>query len=170
VRVGPQEQNFHIRKALAIHYSGYFRGAFGSDKFKEGETGVLTLPDVDTWVFTIFVDWLCHQELPSRKIWDTRYPCSSPSYPWDGKIIPRCYVFADRFIIPDMTQAVMSYAHISYSECPPWYETITFAFSNMSQNDRFLQLLVDAHCTKWNGDDSEESEGDITSLPAAFLH
>jgi hypothetical protein len=39
VKIGVEEKPYHISKALAMHHSGYFLGAFNSDNFVEGATG-----------------------------------------------------------------------------------------------------------------------------------
>ncbi|KAF1967551.1 hypothetical protein BU23DRAFT_411489, partial [Bimuria novae-zelandiae CBS 107.79] len=49
-------REFHIHKALIMHHSEYFRGALRPDAFQEGETGEVTLRDIDPNAFAIFVD------------------------------------------------------------------------------------------------------------------
>ena len=39
VKIGVEEKPYHISKALAMHHSGYFLGAFNSDNFAEGAAG-----------------------------------------------------------------------------------------------------------------------------------
>jgi hypothetical protein len=39
VKIGKEEKPYYISKALAMHHSGYFRGAFNSDNFVEGAAG-----------------------------------------------------------------------------------------------------------------------------------
>lgn len=64
-----------VHESLICRYSDFFKCAFKSEAFMEGETKTMTLDDVEPDMFCILVNWLYHQDLhhgkPSSLFLDT---------------------------------------------------------------------------------------------------
>lgn len=145
VKVGPEddEKIFSVHKVLLMHYSGFFRGAFGSMNFQEGATGEIKLRDVEHDTFATLLDWLYTQKLEHISSWELYDDIYS-----DDQHITELYILADRCIVPALKSLVLEFA-IWYYEVEsnyPLYTSITVAFENLPEDDPYLQLLVDAHC------------------------
>ncbi|KAI8934201.1 hypothetical protein NX059_008950 [Plenodomus lindquistii] len=184
VLVGSDSKAYQINKALAMHYSGFFEGAFSSGKFKESKTGVVTLKYVETHTFDAFADWLYTEKLPDNSTLRVRYPSTIDllkDWFWLHLI-----VFADRFLVPKLrlplVERLIEYYSVlgaqstrfyyqgilpfSISARIPWYEGVVFAFNHLPSDHPVLRLVVDFHCRYWEAGDKEEA---IQALPTMFL-
>ncbi|KAG9190523.1 hypothetical protein G6011_08611 [Alternaria panax] len=140
VTVGAEGKEYHLHTSLLMHYSGYFRGAL-SGAFKETDEGVVSLLDIDTDAFDVFVDWLYRGTLRS----DLEYVRLNPS---SGLATAcRAYVLADRLLVPSLKSALMDgYFDKNMRALDKWYPScrrIIHAFENLAENDPLLRLYVD---------------------------
>ena len=58
VIVGPQKIRYKLHKNIICRNSGYFLKALQSDRFKEGQTGIIELPEEDPHDFWMLAYWL----------------------------------------------------------------------------------------------------------------
>lgn len=61
VRVGPEQRQYYVHKALLTRHSDYFRNAFNGS-WKEADENSISFEDVDTTTFELFVHWLYCQD------------------------------------------------------------------------------------------------------------
>ncbi|EAT87519.1 hypothetical protein HBI56_122580 [Parastagonospora nodorum] len=139
VRVGDERKDYTLHKRLLIHHSEYFRGAL-SGNFRETNDGVITLEDIATEYFDVFVDWLYEKEIPKIK----------PSALGKGQnsTLLRTYVLADRFMVFGLKNAILKFLFDmnEHGRMVPTYATITYAFQNLTEHDPLLQFIVDMFC------------------------
>jgi hypothetical protein len=145
-----------------MHHSGYFRGAL-SGNFRETSDGFITLEDVDTDAFDIFVDWLYGQLFMLGP------------YPENGTGVAircRAYALADRLLAPGLKRRIVERLHGAFqaTKVYPAFKDVIYLFDNLAEKDPMLQLVVDAFCIN---DGIEEMElHSITKapkLPQSFL-
>ncbi|KAF2441472.1 hypothetical protein P171DRAFT_487933 [Karstenula rhodostoma CBS 690.94] len=172
VKVGPKnnEKTFQMHKALAIHHSGFFRGAFSSDNFQEGATGEVTLRDVTHDTFAMFLVWLYKGALRPAKRWPEVYHDGDEI---QHDLLRDLCIFADRYIVQALHTHIVALAVEYYAideECVG-YGHVKRAFENLPETDPYLKLLVDTHCLYWEPDrDDEEELVAFADLPVTFLH
>lgn len=65
-----EEKSYRIHRDFLTHYSEYFHAALRGS-FKEAKENLVTLSNVSTRTFDIFVDWLYTQKLPGQGIYST---------------------------------------------------------------------------------------------------
>jgi hypothetical protein len=166
VRVGRHGQEFNVPKGLAIRYSGYFREALRPDSFKEGEPGVVTVPDTDPQSFQRFIHWLYHQQLPPSNVCMS---CEDHDLSSSLKVTT-LYVLAHLLLVPDLKQLVMEFAYneFFYYETPE-NETISFAFEHLPRISPYLELLVDSFCDNWYVNEVDEESPYFSDLPEEFV-
>ncbi|KAF2794732.1 hypothetical protein K505DRAFT_336660 [Melanomma pulvis-pyrius CBS 109.77] len=168
VKVGPNEEEFYIHKALVMKHSRYFRKELANDNFTKGKEGVVTLPDIEPWVFKIFIQWLYYQKLSPFEDWEDVYGFDTFYSP--SLIVSMMYVFADRFLVPNLRDIMVNVAVeevFSFSE--PMEEAITYAFQNLPLNSTYLQLLVDSWCKHWTAYGMEDDDWSKLPVPGNFL-
>ncbi|KAF2662291.1 hypothetical protein K491DRAFT_646245 [Lophiostoma macrostomum CBS 122681] len=192
VKVGEEGQEYHVHEPLLVHYSGYFRGALGSGIFKEAADRVVTLTDVKPLAFEAFMAFIYTKSISRTKDpdWHTVFSGVFPRLGEHCKLIDedtvtdaidiRCivyglacsYVFADRFLVPELSQTLKDLTHKELStNFTVWYETIIYAFQTLPENDPYLELLVDGHCAEWQPScDDWEDRAVIDALPSGFLY
>lgn len=85
--------------------------------------------------------------------------------------LTRLYVFADRFLVPGLSRAVLAMAYSFYERLgPPRYAAVLYTFKNLPDNDPYLRLVVDAHSLNWDIDfDKQEELKERESLPVNFF-
>jgi hypothetical protein len=171
VKVGLEdnEKTFQMHKALAIHHSGFFRGASGSDSFKEGATGEITLRDVDHETFALFLVWLYQGALPPASDWLEVYHMENLST--QGLLTDLC-IFSDHYIVQDLHAHVLSLAidHFAGERRCFLYSIVKRAFDNLPETSPYLKLVVDTQCLSWNQSmDDEDERTAFADLPATFL-
>jgi hypothetical protein len=92
-------RTFHVFKGLLTHYSTYFKTAL-QDRWTEGETSIVKLPDDDSDVFSAVFHWLFTQKLYFELAPDGSIPLSD-------RLICGVYVFGDARGMPDLCNAAI---------------------------------------------------------------
>jgi hypothetical protein len=175
VKINPESEEYTVHKALLVHYSGFFSGALGSKAFKEAQDGVVTLDNVTECSLKIFLDLLYTGTIAPDSQWVGKYVEADLVDPESTSLsssIIEAYIFADKYLVPDMQKFVMDVA-VSYSSTRvPWYAEVTLAFNNLPANSPLLQLLVDMQCEQFNLEDADKEEPPdaISNLPPEFLY
>ncbi|KAF2709293.1 hypothetical protein K504DRAFT_533681 [Pleomassaria siparia CBS 279.74] len=150
ILVGPNKVQYHVHGSFLVYHSGFFRNAFNGN-WRESEDGI-TLLDVETVVFNIFVNWLYTMKLPGPNNYDwTTQPdprIMGEAHKADMLQI-KLYVFADRFMIPALRLAMNRIITADTTYTRPCANVMIFAFDNLRAEDVILQFLVDSHCLKW---------------------
>jgi hypothetical protein len=98
--VGPEQQQYHLHKALLTHHSEYFLRAFNGS-WKEAEDRIVTLEDVGPVTFGIFVEWLYTQNMPTFDVFvEMGAPTKAEDRDDDPYItaLTQALVFGDRFL------------------------------------------------------------------------
>jgi BTB/POZ domain len=62
IYVGPKQKEFYVHKALLCKSADFFKGAFRPE-FKEGQEGVMYMPDDEPQAFTLFVDYIYRSKI-----------------------------------------------------------------------------------------------------------
>jgi hypothetical protein len=168
VRVGHHGQEFNIPKVSAIRYSGYFREALRPENFKEGEPGVVTVPDTDPQTFQRFIHWLFHKRLPPST-GSVCMSCDDHDLSCSLKVTT-LYVLADLLLAPELKLLVLEFAYneFFYFETPET-ETISFAFEHLPRISPYLELLVDSFCDNWYVKEVDEESPYFSDLPEGFV-
>ncbi|KAF2500734.1 hypothetical protein BU16DRAFT_535288 [Lophium mytilinum] len=96
VNVGPDAEPYLIYKELICHYSPHFRAIFNSERWKEGESGIVPLPDVSVRVFAHFHQWLETQSLDHVK---------------DHLDLLDLYIFADSELVNSLQNGIIDKIH-----------------------------------------------------------
>jgi hypothetical protein len=173
VKVGSEEKNYVLHKALLSHHSGYFRGAL-SGNFKETDDGVIPLEDVGTDAFEVFVDWIYNVQLPECVKHTIAVSGSGfdPDNPTKISVRHRTYVLADRLLVPHLKRVLLNLSFGDYMRSSrPSMGLVVYLFNNLAEGDPILQLLIDAHCIN----DGVElyrrlsPMGHLEMLPARFM-
>jgi hypothetical protein len=141
IKVGTKAKKYTLHEKLLTHYSGYFRGAL-SGNFKETHDGIITLNDIDTEAFDVFVDWLYEKQLPA---------CLDTVSPRDGvRLKYRTYVLADRLLAPNMKSKLMDYVFegLQSRKQRPSFQSTIYMFENLAETDPMLRFAVDAFSTR----------------------
>ncbi|RYN29461.1 hypothetical protein AA0115_g5274 [Alternaria tenuissima] len=140
VKVGSDGKEYNLHTGLLIHHSGYFRGAL-SGAFRETDDGVVPLPDVDTDVFDVFVDWAYQGTLRE----DLEY--IRHSYKSGLATACRAYVLADRLLAPGLKSALIDACFDKdIHNLDRWYPScrrVIHAYEHLAENDPLLRLYVD---------------------------
>ncbi|KAJ4361299.1 hypothetical protein N0V95_002001 [Ascochyta clinopodiicola] len=167
---------YKVHKKLLVEHLEYFT--------REPEN-YISLEDVESDVFDIFIDWLYTQELPQKAIeWvsDEQHPaCYTELYTedthtageyfrWEKQLQQtKAYVFGGRFQSPAFQKAVYK-TILDELDDLPFYEAVTWAFANLPAEDPLLQLMVDANCHSFSKEsDSPQEVEDRKQLPHEFL-
>ncbi|KAI8934194.1 hypothetical protein NX059_008943 [Plenodomus lindquistii] len=168
VQVGSEKKRYMLHTDLLKFHSGYFRGAL-SGAFKESVDGSISLTDVDTDAFDIFVNYIYNGILSASV-----HTAVEVGQKLDGPVALRwkVYVLADRLIIPELKRDILNLAFNYFSEksTSPAVRLIIYFFENLPHDDTLLQLATDAHCinngvASWNG----HTPAHIEFVPKEFL-
>lgn len=128
--------------------------------------------DIDSSIFGVFLDWVYAQRIhdPEEGNWFEVYN-DDDLLGYNCTNLARLYGFADRFLVPALSRAVLVMAYSFYKiGKPPRYATVIYAFETLPENDPYLRLLVDAHSLHWDsGCDDEEEAKKKGSLPVSFF-
>ncbi|CAN9398345.1 unnamed protein product [Alternaria alternata] len=167
VKVGPDGKEYNLHTVLLMHHSGYFRGAL-SGAFKETDDGVVSLLDVDTDAFEVFVDWAYQGTLRE----DLEY--IRHSYKSGLATACRAYVLADRLLAPSLKSALIdAYFDKDIHNLDRWYPNcrrVIHAYEHLAENDPSLRLYVDLWAISNIVDKMDAYDKVlIPDLPHAFL-
>jgi hypothetical protein len=173
VKVGSEEKKYLVHKALLSHHSGYFRGALSSS-FKETDNGVIPLDDVDTEVFDVFVNWIYKDQLPEcvKQHTPVSVACFDPDAQTKMSVRHRTYVLADRLLVPQLKRVLLEVTYGDYVRSSrPSFGLVFYLFNNLSEGDKILQLLIDAHCIRGGVDNYRKHAPmrHLEMLPARFM-
>jgi len=140
VEVGPEGLKYHVQAAFLTHYSEYFSKALNGP-WKEAEDKVVRLVDIDPDVFSLFIEWLYTQNMPSDEVlWANKFD------PDDNMWKIQLYVFADRFAVLSLRTSLNR--KISLEDFWP-HAAIIYAFDNLPPTNPILDLFVDLHYATW---------------------
>jgi hypothetical protein len=173
VIVGPEddEKTFQMHKALAMQQSGFFRGTFGSDSFKEGATGEVTLRDVQHETFALVLVWLYEGALSRAEEWPEVYQLPDES---QFGLLTELSIFSDRYIVQALHTHIIDLTldYADEGDQPvPNYDTVERAFDNLPETSPYLRLLVDVHCRNWiQSPNVKDEQAAFAQLPATFLY
>ncbi|KAH7094591.1 hypothetical protein FB567DRAFT_574567 [Paraphoma chrysanthemicola] len=185
VKVGSESKIYHIHKPLLIHHPGYFRNALRGS-WKEAQEGVVTLADVDSGIFNVFVEWLYKGDVPTTAwAWLTvaQHPnpsASEPNIEFDFLLtILKAYVLGDRLLSPHFRSASWSrfLRHAFWIRpghddlgASNFYRLVLYAYQSIPCQSVVLQWLADALCLHWShADDKPEHLVAQKNLPSTFL-
>ena len=96
VFVGPKRKKFYLHRELICERSPFMEKCFKKNRFGEGDKNELHLPEDDVKAFSIIVDWIYRNRLPSRN--DPQYDLSDMS---------AAYCMADKFGMEELVNDVM---------------------------------------------------------------
>ncbi|KAI8934196.1 hypothetical protein NX059_008945 [Plenodomus lindquistii] len=166
IKVGPAAHEYRAHKVLLMHYSGYFRGALGSTNFEEGRTGVITLEDVDTYAFVVFLKWLYSEDFPD---WEARdfENWGNPDESTD-KAIVMVYIFADRFLVRELAEHASEMLYEEIGDNDPCTDAIIAAFAGLRSDSPVLRMLIDLCCLHWSPGSCEPIEAVLEELPLEY--
>lgn len=178
IDVGADHAKYSVYAELISYYSGYFKGTLNGS-WKEAEDRVIELPDIEPRVFDIFIDWLYTKKLPWKtRDWVAPSPENDSGSHGHGqqaeRLMMKVYVFADRFLVPELGVAMFRYFanFCNNGGNPPYYDAILYAFDNLPSTSPMLTLLVKLHCAYWNENSDTEDNGELElrqDLPHDFL-
>lgn len=142
--VGEQKVPFHVHMDILCRRSSFFESAFmGSGHFKETSEKSMTLPEDDAQVFDNLIQWLY-----SGKLLNIAQSAVKESREQADKLylqLALLYVTADKYIIHELQNHVMSYIcklKQVHRPVPPGPNVINYIYNNSAQNSPFRRLLV----------------------------
>lgn len=185
--VGRDRRRFSVLRPIICDLSDYFRKAF-EGSFIEGQTGVITLLDVDEWVFECFTIWLYTRQL-SQKPYLTAMPYhipsggkkkkrSGPRKPeinsdgssgglWRWKWLIELYIFADQYDSKALRNIVIdSMVTVVSSSGLPSTEQLERAFNGVLEPSPLHKFLVDIIFSNPWPQDFQDS---LTELPTSAI-
>jgi hypothetical protein len=139
--------------------------------------GLEVVPNVCTLtsrLVEIFVDWLYTHKLPDKSYQWRRSNDEPPKGSARQLGILKAYALSDRIFARAFKKAVRYQVVSQFANWKdiPWYDTIIFAFANLSPNDLVLTLLVNAHCRDYQAIFDINADGELerrAQLPHDFL-
>lgn len=172
VLVGPKKDKFTVQKAFLVKSSDFFRACFDGG-WKESETKTIELPDTDSDIFSIYVQWLLTNELVVTedgvaKIegdMDQRDQKARQHY----KPLFHLAVFADKHRDMACTNAINDSIInvIETSRLTPSIEYLKLAYDTLSARSKTLNILVDRFASTIN---PEQLRSNVSEYPHNFLH
>ncbi|KAH9876254.1 hypothetical protein J1614_004133 [Plenodomus biglobosus] len=148
IKVGATAHGYHVHTHLLMHHSGYFRDALGSDSFEEGKSNIVTLADIETHTFDAFIHWLYSGNFSAWPAWEKDDLAESYVSSQKAKIL--VYMFADRFLVPQLAKCISMSLFISLNSACPDPDAVVAAFRGLRSDSPLLRMLVDAHCLSWD--------------------
>ncbi|KAH7125291.1 hypothetical protein B0J11DRAFT_434571 [Dendryphion nanum] len=174
VEIGPERTKYHLHKEFLMHNSEYFLKAF-SGHWKEAETGLVVLEDVESGIFNVFVNWIYSGKLPdSPKEWMDVVGAKKSDDGIKAFRLARLktWVLSDRLLAHNLRQQLNNSLvdKIIENNRLPHYSTIIWAFRNLPSHCRLLELMVDVHCLRWHEEYDYPDQVELrTELPNEFL-
>ncbi|KAF1955469.1 hypothetical protein CC80DRAFT_549151 [Byssothecium circinans] len=198
VTLGTCHKNFKIHRDSLRYYSGYFRNVFedkhedkdededdddddddyeDEDEDEDEEADAVLLDDVEPGVFTLFVNWIYHEQLPHGTQWlqigGEPQPEPSRLDVAINLLRLKASALADRIDAPAYKKAV----HNDFVEADgererytPSYEYIIYAFNHFKPDDIVLDYLVGKHVAQWTDkSDSDDDKKLLTQVSYEFL-
>ena len=169
VKVGADEKTYYLHKGLLMEHSSYFRAALDPSKFKEGETGIILLPDVESKVFNLFAEWLYRSAMRSEE--SLTFNCHMQfldADPWMS--LTKFYIFADRFLVSKLQHFVLNYAFSRFYRqgLPPTHNAINYGCGHLPEKSTFIRVLAEGFGENWKKDEVDRELEMFENLPRAF--
>ncbi|KAF2651366.1 hypothetical protein K491DRAFT_549215, partial [Lophiostoma macrostomum CBS 122681] len=121
-----EEKTYYVHQSLLTTASKYFQAALERD-FIEAHEKKIQLPDVDTEIFDIFVDWLYSSKLEAI---DTN--------------LKETYIFADGHEVPVLGRTVLDATfRILNRPSMPTFRAIAYLYARLPAQSPYLRLVVD---------------------------
>ncbi|KAF2100834.1 hypothetical protein NA57DRAFT_74433 [Rhizodiscina lignyota] len=136
VTVGRLQEVFNIHKALLSASSDNFAAALNG-RFTEGQENAINLEDAAPETFRAYVDWLYSGSLQDSHISCVRMPHSCQHH-WLS-----VYIFADRYIIPELKIASFDKIHKLWFLAP--YSFVREAYKKLPRRSPMLKYVVDQY-------------------------
>ncbi|KAL8738996.1 MAG: hypothetical protein Q9181_000278 [Wetmoreana brouardii] len=113
-----------------------------SGHWAEAKTGVITLPDDDPIVFTIFQDWLYGQGLKLNQGLEL-----DPSQAADASLLLGLWIFGDKVQVPDFQNAAIEALRNRITNPPRHFKLkdIQFAFEHTADGSPLRKLIMDLY-------------------------
>ena len=136
IGVGPQNVRFRIHKTLLMHYSGYFRGALGSN-FKEAREQLVRLDDESAEIFGFFKRWLYSDHIADTPTAEIQIR--------SHKLV-ELYLFGERRIVPELQDLVIPIIHRQNRAKRCQFPLIQQIYDNTMENsplrNYYVQLMA----------------------------
>ncbi|KAF3033787.1 hypothetical protein E8E11_003628 [Didymella keratinophila] len=166
VVIGSSQTKYLVHKALIVHHSEYFAKAL-SGPWIEVEERVITVAGVGEEEFNLFVHWLYTQQISTERH-AMKSVVRRPDAPEDHMgmilVLVQAYALGDR-ILASTFRTKPSWPDRQVSILP----TITYAFTDISNNRNILQFLTDKFCGSYEPEDGDHDEQDaLSELPPTF--
>ncbi|KAH6639800.1 hypothetical protein C7974DRAFT_139048 [Boeremia exigua] len=173
VQVGPDKITHHVHKTLLVYHSEYFAKALNGP-WAEAVHRVVTIEDVETDAFNIFVHWLYTRQVPqSYEALRHLVNGSTSSDPIDRiLVLLKAHHLGDRIIatafrceikdrlVQSLLQALLSPATI--------LPAVAFAFANIYDSN-IHDILVARFCDDFNAMKSQfEDDVALVQFPPTF--
>jgi len=134
IKVGPGAEAFCVHEVLICASSTYFRSAF-EGSFKEAETKILELPEVNPVVFHSFVGWLYNRKIRTvsktgRQVILLERDCV------------RLYVFGEEFALPKLQNAVIAMYHQLVLVNSKSVDVVDDVYQNTREGSGLRKLIV----------------------------
>lgn len=143
ILVGPAEKKWVMHENLLASKSDFFRATFRGG-FREGEDGVLRLPEDGPRPFELFVGWIYSQPLNDMNGDRVRVLAR----PDDKKVTVRDYLglyfFAAKYMIEDLQNETLDTLY-DYYKVPgnfPRPEDVEAVYQGTGEDDKMRELLV----------------------------
>lgn len=144
ILVGKAKSAFHIHEDILFGESSFFKAAFTSQS-QERSKRSMTLPEDDTSIFQLFVDWLYHQ----RYCMGVLSACDKPPDRYLRHV--QLYILADKYDVPRLKGLVlrrifslMKPALKSSSlDDKPCLATISYIYEHTSNNAALRKIFID---------------------------
>jgi len=170
VKVGSGLKTYNVHKDLIAPHSPYFRAAFEEERFKEGQYGVLELPDANERIFRTVLDWL-YAELAST-FGGTRGELRNYSERFlTNNDLVQVYIFAGWYDMPQLRNSVCTEFHSYYHDWGlPMYAIVICAFESLPETSTLCRLLADVYASRFKRDHGDADEvAQHSRLPHSFL-
>ncbi len=129
IYVGPKRKHWCLHKDLLCNRSSFFEAALGGN-FKEAKEGVMYLPEDDSSVFEIFVNWLYGPEtLSASRI----LPINGEIF--DDRVMTVCklYILCSKLCVESLMNTVMDRVRKYHREnnLYPSRKVLVYVFGNV---------------------------------------
>ncbi|KAN0116934.1 hypothetical protein V8E51_002911 [Hyaloscypha variabilis] len=130
----PDRKKFTIHKDFICFYSPFFASAFNGP-YKEGQTQIMSLYEIDPEVFGIFVYWLYHRKLPTH---------TARLGHVDLVHLAKLWILGDRFLAPALQNNAICRMHtiIGEGRLEGFEELVTMAYNYREGHNEMTKLAV----------------------------
>ena len=161
--MGEADQKFLFHRDMLSDMAPFFKAALESG-FKEAEEALITMPEDTTSTIELFRLWAY-----GGIILDTNEDIEA--VPWDHLI--RLYIFADRYDLPDLQNAVMDAINTKVNDTsiiPTGY--LHLIYDNTNTSSPLRRWIIDLSAQRGTVDtwfEPENSEDDLDKYPPLFM-